>query len=59
MDNQNESKIAEELPRMRVQLDGAEVTLEELKEKRANTAPGTRIVEISAGVYKTLERLQS
>lgn len=42
----------------KIQLDGKEVTLQELNEAKQKTQNPLRIVEVSPGEYKTLTRLQ-
>lgn len=40
-----------------VKLDGEEITMEQLNEKRRNLPNGLRIVETASGVYTTLTKL--
>lgn len=39
-------------------LEGQEVTIEELEEKKKNLASNQRIVESGPGVYQILERME-
>jgi hypothetical protein len=54
-ENSNEPKNPQTTP---VTLDGAQVSRQELQEKKDHTESGKKIVEIQENTFKTLNRLR-